>query len=281
MLLLAACAPAPQPTATQLPLPTVTQAPTDTQVPTETEAPVVTPEVGSAQALEAILISMPGSGSQVASPVTVQGQSRPTFEQGLSVAVYGQDGQVLDQQPITIDAPAGQPGDFSASLTFDVPAEQPGRISVSETSAKDGGILHLASVEITLRPAGASANLLAAEFHFESIAIASPAINASVSGGTLTVSGYSDYYFESNLGLALCGEGGSGAPDELCGTQDNVLALGNATIDSPDVGQPGPFSGSLSYSVAGPVQARIVAFASSPRDGGWLHVSSIPIILQP
>jgi len=79
----------------------------------------------------------------------------------------------------------------------------------------------------------------------------------------------------------LCGEGGGGAPNDLCGTEDNMLAAGNAMIDAPDMGQPGPFSGQLTYSVSEQTPARIVVFAASPRDGGLLHVSSIPILLSP
>jgi hypothetical protein len=120
-----------------------------------------------------------------------------------------------------------------------------------------------------------------AEFHFESIYITLPAATAEVSGGSITVSGMSDYYFESQLGLLLCGAGGQGAGDDLCGTIDNVLAQSVAMIDTPEVGLPGPFSGVLSYSVNEPTPARIVVYASSPRDGGWLHVTSIPIMLLP
>lgn len=230
--------------------------------------------------MEAILITLPGPGSQVTSPVTVQGQSRPTFEQNLVVAVYGENGDQLALQATTIQAPFPEPGDFSTEISFAVASEQPGRISVFETSAMDGGIIHLSSVEVTLH-AGGAAEIIPAELHFESILINSPAPTAEVSGGVITITGFSDYYFESNLGLMLCGGGGSGAPNDLCGTEDNILAAGNAFIDAPDMGQPGPFSGQLTYSITEPTPARIVIFAASPRDGGLLHVSSIPVFLAP
>lgn len=276
-VLLASCAPAPaSPTAE----PTAIALPSATAATLPSEEGTASGEPSNASGLEAILLSLPGPGSKVTSPVTVQGQSRPTFEQNLVVAVYGEDGGLLTLQPTTIQAPFPEPGPFSIDIPFSVAVEQPGRLSVYETSAMDGGIVHLSSVEVTLRPSG-SAEIVPAEFHFESIAIGSPTATAEVSGGTITVSGYSDYYFESNLGLLLCGPGGSGAPNDLCGTEDNVLASGNALIDAPDVGQPGPFSGELNYSVSGPTPARIVVFAASPRDGGLLHVSSIPITLLP
>lgn len=281
LFLLSACTP---PSATQsvtdtpyVPLP---EDPTYTPYVITATAPAVTMTPMEGGALEAILIGSPGPGSRVASPVTVQGQSRPTFEQNLVVAVYGEDGEQLALQPTTILAPFPEAGDFSTDIAFLVAAEQPGRISVYETSAMDGGILHLSSVEVTLLPSGA-AQIGPAPIHFESIVISAPQPTAQVGGGIITVSGISDYYFEANLGLMLCGGGGSGTPNALCGTEDNILAAGNAFIDSPEVGQSGPFSGELSYTIAEPTPARVVVYAASPRDGGLLHVASIPITLMP
>ncbi|MCL5429541.1 MAG: Gmad2 immunoglobulin-like domain-containing protein [Chloroflexi bacterium] len=233
----------------------------------------------SGPALESIIILQPGPNSSIYSPVTVQGQSRPTFEQNLVIAIYGEDGSLLAQQPTTLDSPMGEPGNFNVETPFTVDHEQPGRVSVFETSAMDGGIIHLSSVEVTL---WLGMNVIAPpNLGLESIDIQSPLPMAEISGGSIQVNGYSDYYFESNLGLMLCGAFGSGSPNDLCGTEDNILASGNAIIDSPDMGQPGPFTGELTYSITEPTPARIVVFAASPRDGGWLHVSSIPILLSP
>jgi hypothetical protein len=280
LLLLQACAPAA--IETPIPVGTITIVPTAAPATLEpTLEPTLGPDDGSGlSGLEAILFSLPGNGSTVTSPVTVQGQSRPTFEQNLVVAVYDENGQVLALQPTTIQADAGSAGEFSTQLSFIVPTEQAGRISVYETSAMDGGMLHLSSVEVTLSPSG-PANIVPAEFHFETIYITQPVALQEVPSGTFTVNGMSDYYFESQLGLLLCGPGGQGAGDDLCGTIDNVLAQGVAMIDSPEMGLPGPFSGELTYAVTEPTQARIVVYASSPRDGGWLHVTSIPIVLMP
>lgn len=115
----------------------------------------------------------------------------------------------------------------------------------------------------------------------EAIVIFSPQVMQEISGGEIQVSGYSQYYFEATLSLALCGEGGTGAPNAICGTEDNVLALGIATIDSPDMGIPGPFQGSLSYQVLQPVTARLAVYALSPRDGSIEHLSSVLLKLNP
>jgi hypothetical protein len=264
-------------TATEAIVPTVELATPD---PEATPIVVVPTEADAGVPFEAILITQPGNQSVVTSPVLVEGQSRPAFEQNLVVAIYDVDGNQLALQPTTIQADAGLPGPFSIEIPFSVGSEGPGRIAVYETSALDGGIVHLSSVEITLTNSG-TATLQEAQIALENIVISSPLALAEVSGGFIAVSGFSEYYFESQIGLVLCGGGGSGAPHELCGTEDNVLASSVAMIDSPDMGMPGPFSGELTYSISAQTPARIVLYASSMRDGGLTHVSSIPILLNP
>jgi hypothetical protein len=243
-------------------------------------APTAT-AAASGSALEAILIGFPGDGSAITSPVTVSGQSRPTFEQNLVIAIYDEGGNQLALQPTTIAADAGSPGPYSAELSFSVDREQAGRVAVMEYSAMDGGLVHLTSTEVTLLPGGV-ANLVAQPIATENIAILFPPPNVEISGGSLTVTGFSEYYFESQLGLALCGGGdGSGAPDPVCGESSNRLALSVAMIDSPDIGQPGPFSGTLTWTVAEATPGRIVVYAESMRDGGITHLNSIPVLIQP
>jgi hypothetical protein len=115
----------------------------------------------------------------------------------------------------------------------------------------------------------------------ETIAIFDPKAGQPLSGGELQVNGYSEYFFESNLSLALCGAGGSGEPHTVCGTVDNVIAESYAMIQSPDIGQAGPFSGSLSYQIEQPVNATLVVYALSARDGSLLHASSVVVELNP
>jgi hypothetical protein len=266
-------------TSTPIVLPTTgSPAATNTAAPAEP----ATSEAPSGAPLEAIWIASPGAGSSVTSPVTITGQSRPTFEQHLVVAIYGEDGTLLARQPTIIAADAGSPGPYSIDLDFNVDHEQPGRIAVYETSAMDGGIVHLASVELTLLPSAGTANILPAPAALENMDITFPPANVEISGGSITVSGVSEYYFESQLGLLLCGGGdGGGAADDLCGDAHNVLAFSVAMIDSPDMGLPGTFSGTLTWSVSEATPGRIIVYGDSPRDGGLLHVTSIPVLILP
>lgn len=255
---------------TNLPLPTFTSPPAN--------EPSPTPEASQP---EVIQIAWPATGSAVASPVIISGVADGTFEQTLVIRITDETGNTLTTVPTTIVAEQGQRGPYEAEVQFSVPNDQPGRISVFSTSARDGGLIHLTSVEVTLLAAGGAANIVPAEAKPERHIIQSPTLLATASGGVLHLSGFSEYVFESNLGVMLCGEGGSGDPDLICGTLDNLLLATNVLIQSPDVGLPGPFETDLVYSVALPTRARLVVFSASARDGGLMHLASQEIVLEP
>jgi hypothetical protein len=278
------------PTAVASEVPPATTAPDSSAVPASatvppaaSETPAVSPTpvpTVDLAGVEAIQILEPGLSSQVTSPVRVSGISEPTFEQNLVIQVTDQNGDVLSTTPTTILSGAGLAGPYTQEVTFSVTEEQPGRISVYHASARDGGLEHLTSVEVTLLPSG-SATINPVLPYGEVHRIDVPAPLAEVSGGTLHIEGFSEYVFEATLVLALCGEGGSGAPDPICGTADNIISTGLALISSPDIGQPGPYSADLAYTISAPVQARLVVYSTSARDGGLIHLSTQPVNLQP
>ncbi len=101
---------------------------------------------------EAIVIVEPGSGAVVTSPVHVVGEADPTFEQSLVVQIADENGAVIATAPGQIAADLGHRGPFVVDVSFTVAAEGPGRISVFAVSARDGGLTHLSSVEVTLKP---------------------------------------------------------------------------------------------------------------------------------
>ncbi len=100
---------------------------------------------------EAIVISQPLLNSTVTSPVHIEGVSDPTFEQTIEFQVLGEDGRILGQGYTTIEADWGERGPFVVDIEFTPPAtREQGRIVVFATSARDGGITHLSSVEVAL-----------------------------------------------------------------------------------------------------------------------------------
>lgn len=103
---------------------------------------------------ERIQISQPALGITVSGgTVTVSGTALASFEQTLLVEVLDEAGEVLNSQPVTVEAPdLGQPGPFSLALAYEVAATMPGRIVVRDVSPAFGGDVHLASVEVTLEP---------------------------------------------------------------------------------------------------------------------------------
>jgi len=216
----------------------------------------------------------------VTSPVTVVGSSLPTFEQTLVVTITDIDSTILVTEPVTIQAEIGERGNYSITLDFYVSTDRPGRISVYDVSARDGGVVNLASVHVTLLADGVS-NITTVEPSPIPILIDSPTNMQEISGGVLEVSGYSEYFFEANLSVTLCGSWAGGGPHPICGTRDNVIAESYATIQSPDMGIPGPFSGTIAYNTVPGTRARLVVWAQSMMDGGIEDLTSVMVILQP
>ncbi|MFO7697062.1 MAG: Gmad2 immunoglobulin-like domain-containing protein [Anaerolineae bacterium] len=241
--------------------------------PTVALAPTVTVSVAPTAPLdprgeEVIVISQPDNGSRVTSPVRVEGLGGPTFEQNLGVRLLLDDGTVLAVVGVTIDADLGQRGAYALDLPFSVSEERQGFIQVFDASARDGGILHLTSVGVTLLPSGAP-DVRVAQPAPERIAIFLPAPGATVRGGSVHVEGYALAGFEQTLLV------------EVLDARGTVVGGTPVMVQAPDLGQPGPFSADVAYvvSVGGP--GRVVVRDVSPAHGGDAHVASAGVNLQP
>ena len=57
--------------------------------------------------------------------------------------------------------------------------------------------------------------------------------------------------------------------------------MDTAQVQSADIGQPGPFTLDMAYTVAATTQARLVVYSTSARDGGILHLTALPVTLNP
>jgi LysM repeat protein len=102
---------------------------------------------------EAIVITSPGMNDTISSPVAVTGFGSG-FENNLSVDILDEDGAVIGQGFVMIDAELGQIGPYTGTVEFTQPATaQPGRVQVYEISPRDGAIEHLNSVTVELEPA--------------------------------------------------------------------------------------------------------------------------------
>jgi hypothetical protein len=160
-LLMAACQPgSPIPvTATSTPIVVATDTPVQVSTPTETATAIVaetetpTPQASPSPTAgaperpeEAILIQVPGPGSQVTSPIRVAGVADPTFEQTQVVRVLLADGTELTQVPAMIQADVGQRDPFEVEVPVDLNEQANLFIQVFVESARDGGTTHLSSM---------------------------------------------------------------------------------------------------------------------------------------
>jgi hypothetical protein len=247
---------APTPTA-PAPAPTT---PTPTPTPAAVAQPTPLPE-------EAILILEPGPGSTLTSPLRVSGFADSTFEQNLVIRLLDEDGEILAQQPTTIQSELGQRGPFSAEIPFNVPVERQAFLQVYTESPRDGQITHLHTVGVRLSPTG-PAEIRTAQPSMERIIIFTPLPGQAVAGGSLHVEGFALASFEQHLLVELYDEDGS------------RLAYTPVTVQAPDLGFPGPFRASLSYQVSQEQAGRLVVRDPSVAFPGDVHISSVELRLQ-
>jgi hypothetical protein len=102
---------------------------------------------------ERIRITSPASLAMVSSPVTVSGAGQAAQHNQLGVRVRDENGTEIGIGSVSITASLGQRGPFTGSVSYTLPAgapSQPGRIEVFDTSPRDGNLIHLSSVEVTL-----------------------------------------------------------------------------------------------------------------------------------
>ncbi len=240
--------------------------------PTATPAPATpTPSATAVQdgaRQEAIFLRVPGPGSEVVSPLRVEGVADPTFEQTLALRLLDFERSVLAEDSLIIDAPLGERGPFAGELTFSVSERQPAALQVFSTSARDGGITHLTGQVIALLPSGESA-VTTVEPGPERIQIRAPAPGSTVSGGRVTVRGFALASFEQTLVAEV--RDGTGA----------VVGSAPVTVEAPELGQPGPFQVQLPYSISAAGPGRVVVSDASPAFGGLVHLNSVGVELEP
>jgi len=219
---------------------------------------------------ETILILEPGPGSRVTSPVHVAGFADPTFEQNLVIRLVLDDGTQLTLLPTTIQADVGNRGPFDVDVPFTVAGEQRVSIQVYASSARDGGITHLASVGVTLA-AGGAPEIAPAAPHPEQLVIFQPALGETISGGIVHVEGYGRASFEGTLVV------------EVYDADGNQVGSQSLIVDAPEAGagQPGPFSVDVPYTVSGEGPGRIVVVDPLPAFNGVGHITSVEVTLRP
>ncbi len=254
----------PAPTATPIP---ARPAASPTGGPEPTQTSVSATEEGTLPE-EAILILEPGPGARLVSPARISGIADPTFEQSLVLRILSDDGELLAEAPAQIAADIGERGPFEAEIPFTVSGDQHAFIQVLSISARDGGITHLASTGVTLSEYGPAVKV-PVEPRPEQIVVFHPAPGEQLSGGLVRVEGFALASFEQTLVIEIL--------DEL----GNVIGSQPVIVQAPDLGQAGPFSAEVAYSLTTPGAGRLVVRDPSAAFAGDVHVSTIEIHLAP
>ena len=100
---------------------------------------------------ERIQINAPASLAVVTSPVSVTGVGQAAQHNVLGVRVRDQGGAEIGSGNVSVSGPLGSRGPFSGTVSYSLSGgSQPGRIEVFDTSPRDGNLIHLSSVEVTL-----------------------------------------------------------------------------------------------------------------------------------
>jgi len=217
---------------------------------------------------EAILILEPGPGSRLTSPVWIAGVSDPVFEQTLGVSIVLDDGTLLAIGSVRMEAESGQRGNFAVDVPFDIEGERQAFIQVFAFSPRDGGITHLNSVGVILTGSGTPDIKLVGPYS-ERISIRTPIPAEQIQGGVVHVEGFGLASFEQTLLV------------EVQDASGRVVGSSPVIVTAPDLGQPGPFSADISYTVSESGRGRIVVRDISPAYGGNTHLASVEVSLLP
>jgi hypothetical protein len=214
------------------------------------------------------MILEPAAGSRVVSPVLVSGVADSTFEQTLVVRLLLEDGSVLALEPTMIQAELGQRGNFEEEVHFEISGERQAFLQVLEHSARDGEIIHLSAVGITISDTGPQ-EIRRSDPKPEQIIVFQPTVRERVQGGRAVVIGYGWASFEQTLLIEVQDENGQ------------VVGSTPVTIAAPDLGQPGHFTVEVPYQVSREGPGRILVRDVSPAFGGDVHRTSVEIDLAP
>ncbi len=263
------------PDPTSVPIPTSTVAIPTVPVPTPKPSPSAAPtsEIISIELPEVIDIQYPFSTGKV--PVdgfSVQGMADPTFEQNLIIRVVDMDGTELLLIPTIIQSEMGVRGVFTEDLEIKARLNSSAMMQVFSRSAKDGSLEHLNSRILNfVSDFDNPENLFPST---EKILITGLRVGQYNTRLELQAEGKAEGIFENTLEYKLCGDGGVGTTDFICGGADNVITSGTIQVAAPDMGQPGSFTLRAEIPHGKWKTGRLVIYTTSPVNGEIEHASS-------
>jgi uncharacterized lipoprotein YbaY len=211
-----------------------------------------------------ITITEPPSGAQleIVNPITVKGTAAGLPEGNLVVQALDDSGNVLAQQPTTIQSPeagTGGAGPWSVQLQVATEPGTTGSIRAFSKSPQDDSLIAEARIQVTF---GKTPEVQ------PYITISEPVAGAVLDiSNPITVKGMGRALPEGNVIVAALDDG------------DNVLAEQSTTIQSPDAGTggEGPWTAQLTVSVALGSSGSIRAYSTSPADGSIVAEARVQV----
>ncbi len=231
-------------------------------------SPTVTPPgVGLPPAQ--LTVFRPGPASQVVSPFQVFGRGGPSYNERVSIRLYGEDGRLISDQVTYLLVYPGRAGNFVARVEFDTPyVAEAARLEVSTQDPRYGRLAQLASVDLVLLSTG-TPRVHPQLDGPEKLAILSPREGDLIQGGVVQVRGAGWAASDQPLTIELLDRNGS------------PLASQPIWFDSAVIGQAGSFSVDLPYQIPFAQYGRVALSEQSTGIPGTLHYSSVEIWLQP
>ena len=279
-ILLASCTPAPSSS-----LPEVTMAATlipsstpvpPTAVPTETVLiPTITPTVQVTEVPEWVLIKTPKQNDTISDPVIISGTVDTTSDQTVYIRMVDLDMLELGTTNTILQTSQTQPVPFEIQVEY-IPGEaQDALLQVYQLNPSGGSLLHLNSRMVKLSPSDPPKNT--EQSSTETMQIDSLRIIQNNNKLELQADGFAGNLFENSLSYKLCGDGGTGSADLVCGTVDNIMLQGVTTIQTKEVGGTGAFSIRTQLQNGQWKQAYLVIYSVSMANGEVTHAASMMI----
>jgi uncharacterized lipoprotein YbaY len=211
-----------------------------------------------------ITITEPPSGAllEIVNPITVKGTGASLPEDSLIVQALDASGNILAQQPTTIqpsDADSGGSGPWSVQLQVATEPGSMGSIRAFSKSPEDDSLIAEARIQVTF---GKTPEVQ------PYITISEPIAGAVLDiTNPITVKGMGRALPEGNLIVAALDSGG------------NVLTEQSTTLQSPDAGTggEGPWSVQLTVSSTPGTSGTIRAYSTSPADGSIIAEATVQV----
>jgi hypothetical protein len=257
----------PTPSATEHPAATATGAPTAAATATPTfvpDSPLNTPVQATAtpESGPMVKISQPLSRTvmSIGEPLAISGIGRALFEGHLMVEVLNNQGEVLAQEPTTVqaeDAGTGEEGPWSVRLPVEIDQGTWGLVYAFSTSPKDGSVVAADAVPVVLGTADT-------EMY---VTITRPFPFTTLPRKEMRLRGTGAGLFEGNVVVQAQIEGGEVLTETATILQGDAVGIGGA----------GVWEAQLTVDVPPGTQGRVVAFSTSPKDGSIEAYFAIPV----